>query len=332
MDNSVQKYYINRELKLLDQVRFVLRAKHYSLRTEEAYIQWIRRFIIFNRKKHPMQMSEEEINQFLTHLAVKERVSSSTQNQALCAILFLYKEILKKDLGDFGVFIRAKKPKRLPVVLTQHEIVTIFKYLSGVPLIIANLLYGAGLRHLECLRLRVLDVDFDYNQIWVRDAKGKKDRVTMLPKRIKNALQDHLNLVNKIHTSDIEQGFGRVYLPYALEKKYPNANIEWKWQYVFPAGKYSYDPRSGIRRRHHLTDNVMARALREAVRKGGVEKNVSCHSLRHSFATHLLEANYDIRTVQELLGHKNVRTTMIYTHVLNRGGAGVISPIDLLED
>jgi integron integrase len=330
MSHLSQNSTAEKKPKLLDQVRFAIQTKHYSLRTEESYISWIRRFILFHRKRHPREMGEVEINQFLTHLAVTKRVSASTQNQALCAIVFLYKHVLKQELGEFGDVVWAKKPKRLPVVFTPEEVKAVMRHLDGIKWIMANLLYGAGLRLMECLRLRVNDIDFGYKQITVRDAKGHKDRVTMLPEVVIELLQQHLREVKTLHENDLKKGYGTVYLPYALERKYPNANREWSWQYVFPSEKLSIDPRSGRKQRHHLSELVLTRAIKEALRKAVIVKNGSAHSLRHSFATHLLEAGYDIRTVQELLGHKNVTTTMIYTHVLNKGGLGVRSPADIL--
>ncbi len=316
--------------RLLDQVRNVIRCKHYSIRTEHSYLDWIKRYILFHNKKHPQDMDEEHISAFLSHLAVMKKVASSTQNQALCAIVFLYRDVLKKDLGEFQNLIRAKKPEKLPVVFTQEETKQVLLQLNGVHWLMGQLLYGAGLRVMECVRLRVKDVDFGYRQIVVRDGKGRKDRITMLPNIITEELQRHLLRIKKIHENDLKAGFGAVYLPHALERKYKNANRDWAWQYVFPASKHSNDPRSGKKRRHHLSESVPQRAVRQAIRNAGVHKAGSAHSLRHSFATHLLEAGYDIRTVQELLGHKDVSTTMIYTHVLNRGGRGVQSPGDFL--
>ena len=316
--------------KLLDQVRLILRTKHYSLRTEESYINWIKRFIIFHNKMHPRTMGEEEINRFLTHLAVKEHLSASTQNQALCAIVFLYKHVLQKDLGDFGEIIWSKKSKKLPVVFSHKEAKAVIDQLSGIHWLMAMLLYGAGLRLSECLELRVKDVDFGYNQIIVRDAKGGNDRVTILPEKVKKPLRGHLREVKKIHEADLRIGFGRVYLPYALKKKYPNADKEWGWQYVFPATKISTDPRTGIRRRHHIYETVLQKAVKQAIRSAEIAKQASCHTFRHSFATHLLEAGYDIRKIQELLGHKDVKTTMIYTHVVNKGIMGIKSPVDAM--
>jgi len=319
-----------RSPRLLDQVRNVIRCKHYSIRTEQSYVDWIKRYIYFHKKQHPKDMGERQISEFLTHLAVERKVASATQNQALCALVFLYREVLKKEIGEFENLIRAKKPQKLPVVFTREEVRQILLQLSGVTWLMGQIIYGAGLRIMECVRLRVKDVDFGYGQIVVRDGKGMKDRVTMLPELIVEELQRHLLKAKKIHEIDLKAGFGAVYLPYALERKYKNANRSWSWQYIFPATRRSIDPRSGIERRHHISETVPQRAVRKAIRNCGLTKAGSCHTLRHSFATHLLEAGYDIRTVQELLGHKDVSTTMIYTHVLNKGGKGVQSPGDTL--
>jgi integron integrase len=316
--------------RLLEQMRVVIRARHYSIRTEETYLSWVKRFILFHGKRHPRDMGAQEVQQFLSHLAVEGHVAASTQSQALSAILFLYQQVLKHDIGWLHDVVRAKQPQRLPVVLTRDEVAAVLRHLSGTPWIMATLLYGAGLRLMECIRLRMKDIDFAYNQIVVRDGKGQKDRVTMLPQHVKAALQQHLLDVQHLHTQDLDTDGGGVYLPYALERKYPNANHEWVWQYVFPAAQMSRDPRTGIVRRHHIHKLVLQRAVYAAVRKASISKPASCHSFRHAFATHLLEAGYDIRTVQELLGHRDVSTTMIYTHVLNRGGRGVKSPADLL--
>lgn len=317
--------------KLLEQVREVIRTRHYSLRTEGTYLGWIRRFILFHGKRHPREMGRQEVQQFLSHLAVEGHVAASTQSQALSAIMFLYQQVLKQDIGWLDEVVRAKQPHRVPVVLTQDEVAAVLRHLSGTTLIMAPLLYGSGLRLMECLRLRVKDVDFFYNQIVVRDGKGRRDRVTMLPQNIKMPLQRHLQDVHQLHAQDLQAGARHVYLPYALERKYPHASHEWVWQYVFPAAQPSRDPRTGIVRRHHVHKLVLQRAVQAAVRQASLSKAASCHTLRHSFATHLLAAGYDIRTVQELLGHKDVRTTMIYTHVLNRGGRGVKSSADLLN-
>jgi len=316
--------------RLLDRVRSALRARHYSLRTEEAYIGWIRRFIQFNDRRDPRELGVGHINRFLTHLAVALRVAASTQNQALSAILFLYQAVLGQPLPRIEDLVRARRPRTLPTVLSQAEIQALLAAMDGPPQLVASLLYGAGMRLLEGLRLRVKDVDFGLDQIVVRDGKGFKDRVTMLPAAIKPALTLHLSQVQALHQADLAAGFGAALLPFALARKYPNAERTWAWQFVFPATRISHDPRSGKVARHHLHETVIQRAVRIAARAVGIIRPVSPHTLRHSFATHLLAAGYDIRTIQELLGHQNVQTTMIYTHVLNRaGGRGVFSPLDL---
>lgn len=317
--------------KLLDQVRGKIRLKHYSIRTEQAYVDWIKRYILFFDKRHPKDLGAHEVEQFLTHLAVERRVSASTQNQAKSALLFLYKEVLAIDLPWLDNVERAKAPKRLPVVLTPAEIQKILAQLDGTNLLITSLLYGTGMRILEALRLRVKDVDFSRKEILIRDGKGFKDRVTMLPIALIEPLNAHLKRVKALHEQDLQAGFGAVYLPYALSKKYPYAERDWTWQYVFPSAKLSMDPRSGETRRHHIQDQVIQRAVRQAVVDANLTKPATPHTFRHSFATHLLESGYDIRTVQELLGHSDVSTTMIYTHVLNKGGRGVSSPLDALN-
>jgi integron integrase len=314
--------------ELLNQVRTLIRTRHYSYRTEQTYIHWIKQFILFHNKRHPAEMGAEEVTKFLSYLAVSRKVAASTQNQALAAILFLYRHALGIDLPWLENVIRAKRPARLPVVLTSEEVRKLLAQLRQEEWLMASLLYGSGLRLKECLRLRVKDVDFGYKQIVVRDAKGNKDRVTMLPVSLVGSLQKHLAYVQSIHRRDLSEGFGRTQLPDALAKKYPQADREWSWQFVFPARQGSRDPRSRQVYRHHVGEWVLQKAVKEAVNKSGINKRASCHTLRHSFATHLLENGYDIRTVQELLGHKDVRTTMIYTHVLNRGGKGVKSPLD----
>lgn len=314
--------------KLLHEVRSVLRTRHLSLRTEQAYVQWIRRFIIFHNKRHPLEMGESEIRQFISDLAVNAKISASTQTVALSALLFLYRDVLKKDLPYVSHIERAQRKGRLPVVLTRDEVSVVLRNLTGTHQLIASLLYGSGMRLMECLRLRVKDIDMGYNQIVVRDGKGEKDRITLLPAKVKRTLMRHLLKVKLIHEEDRAAGYGNVYLPYALDRKYPEAASAWGWQYVFPSTTRSKDPRSGAVRRHHLSDNAVQTAVKKAIRAAGLHKPASCHTFRHSFATHLLESGYDIRTVQELLGHKDVRTTMIYTHVLNRGGRGVRSPLD----
>lgn len=316
--------------KLLDQVRGKIRLKHYSIRTEQAYTDWIKRFILHFGKKHPRDMGATEVEQFLTHLAVNGNVAASTQNQARCALLFLYREVLAIELPWLDNVEQAKAPKRLPVVLNRDEIQAILSRLGGTQWLIASLLYGTGMRIMECLRLRVQDIDFKRREILIRDGKGFKDRVTMLPVSLSAALQAHLDKVRTLHESDLAQGFGAVYLPYALERKYPNAAKEWIWQYVFPAAKISTDPRTKVVRRHHVQEQAIQRAVKQAVRDAGLTKAATPHTFRHSFATHLLEGGYDIRTVQELLGHADVSTTMIYTHVLNKGGRGVTSPLDII--
>lgn len=312
----------------LEKVRGVIRVKHLSYRTEETYLGWIRRFIIFHNKRHPEDMGAAEVQEFLTNLAVEGNVAASTQNQAFAALLFLYREVLQKSLGNIENVVRAKRPQRLPDVLTKDEVTRVLAYLRGEEWLVANLLYGAGLRLLEGLRLRVKDLDFEYQQITVRDGKGAKDRVTVLPEKIITPLKEHLARVRLLHEEDLRLGFGEVYLPYALDRKYKNAATEWIWQYIFPAANRSVDPRSDKMRRHHISPHIIQRAVKNAVGQASIYKKASPHTLRHSFATHLLEAGYDIRTLQELLGHKDVRTTQIYTHVINRGGLGVRSPLD----
>ena len=321
----------NPPMNLLDRVRQSIRLKNYSIRTEQAYVSWVRRFILFHDKRHPRQMGSAEVERFLSHLAVERNVSASTQNQALSALLFLYREVLKKELEYPIDSIRAKRPKRLPTVMTKQEVRNVIGRMTGKNQVMAKLLYGSGLRLMECVRLRVQDLDFGQRQIIVREGKGGKDRATILPDSLIDPLKRHLRHVKLIHEDDIADGHGGVYLPNALETKYPNAHREWIWQYVFPAAKLSMDPRGGVLRRHHADPSGLQRAVKKAARSTGIEKRVSCHTFRHSFATHLLENGYDIRTVQELLGHKHVSTTMIYTHVLRRGGRGVRSPLDPIE-
>ncbi|MGH8156025.1 MAG: integron integrase [Rhodanobacteraceae bacterium] len=313
---------------MLDQVRGRVRRLGFSIRTEEAYVGWIRRFILANDKRHPRTMGAREVEAFLTHLATHAHVAASTQNQALSALLFLYREVLQQELPWLEDIRRAKKPQRLPVVLSRGEAASLLAEMSGVTWLMASLLYGSGLRLMECLRLRVQDVDFMRREITVRRGKGGKDRRTMLPAMAMDALQGQLAEARRVHERDLDAGFGEVWLPDALARKYPGAAREWAWQYVFPASARSVDPRSGIMRRHHVDETVLQRAVKQAVRRARISKRATCHTLRHSFATHLIEAGYDIRTVQELLGHKDVSTTQIYTHVLNRGGRGVVSPLD----
>lgn len=345
--------------RLLDRVRHAIRARHYSLRTEEAYVGWIRRYILFHNKRHPMEMGETEINAFVTNLAVEGPVGASTQTQALSALLFLYRHVLGKALPDIDTVIRAKRPGRLPSVLTRSEVRRVIGRMDGTPRLVATLLYGTGMRLLECLRLRVKDLEFGNNRIVVRDTKGGEDRVVPFPLVVRAEMPSWLARVKRMHERDLADGFGTVYLPDAIAKKFPGAEREWGWQYAFPGEHRSRDPRGGEagaaasmrfrrsaagagstpaagpapdqpERRHHLHETVIQRALRRAVLDVGISRRISCHTFRHSFATHLLEEGYDIRTIQELLGHKDVKTTMIYTHVLNRGGRGVRSPADIL--
>ncbi len=314
----------------MDAVRAAIRMRHYSRGTEKAYLRWIRRFIIYHGKRHPSEMGEEEATAFLSSLAVRHQVSASTQNQALAAILFLYRDVLRLELSWLNRITRAKRPAPLPVVLTREEVRSILAVLDGVPWLVATLLYGSGLRLLECLRLRVKDIEFGDNRITVRSGKGNKDRVTVLPSLVRAPLSVHVLKKRDLHRQDLRRGAGWVELPYALARKYPSAGTEWAWQWVFPATRIYFHRETGQKRRHHLHESAVGRAVQNAVRKAGVTKPASCHTFRHSFATHLLEDGYDIRTVQELLGHRDVRTTMIYTHVLNRGPGAVRSPADSL--
>lgn len=316
------------EPKLLDRLRDILRTRHYSIRTEVAYLGWVDRYIRFHGMRHPGELGAPELEAFLTHLAVKRDVAASTQNQAASAILFLYREVLGLNLPWLEGVTRAKKPKRLPVVLSTEEVAAVLDALEGTTALMGRLLYGSGLRLMECVRLRVKDVDFRRGEILVREAKGNKDRVTMLPQRLVEPLQRHLRRVKLLHEEDVMAGHGRVWLPHALAVKKPGAPLEWGWQYVFPSARLSVDPRSGVVRRHHVDEKALQRAIKRALVKAGIAKPATTHSLRHSFATHLLERGHDIRTVQELLGHADVTTTQIYTHVLNRGGLGVRSPLD----
>lgn len=313
---------------LLDDVRTVARLKHMSLRTEESYLHTIKRYILFHNKRHPAELGVDEIREYLTHLAITENVAASTQNAALCALLFLYRDVLRMELPRIEGIERAQQPVKVPTVFTKAEVRRMLAQLTGMNWLMASLLYGAGLRLMECLRLRVKDIDFAYCQIIVRQGKGAADRITVLPNKLVRPLRDQLAETRRLHANDLDAGFGAVYLPYALEHKYPEAPISWHWQYIFPAANRSIDPRSGIERRHHVSEDILQRAVKRAIKDAKIIKHGSCHTLRHSFATHLLEDGYDIRTVQELLGHKDVRTTMIYTHVLNRGGKAVRSPLD----
>jgi integron integrase len=318
------------EPRLLDQMREALRSRHYSRRTEQAYLLWARRYIVFHGGRHPSEMGEREINAFLTHLAVEQHVSASTQNQALAGLLFLYRNVVGYDVGDLGGVIRARKPKRIPVVMTRDEVRVVLAAMDGETRLMASLMYGTGMRLMECLRLRVLDIDFAKHEIAVRDGKGGKDRVTMLPESVVPALRAQLRHAQAVHKRDLSDGWGRVVLPDALDRKYPHAASEWRWQWAFPQQKRWSNAQTGVQGRHHVHETILQRSVKEAVRRAGVTKHVGCHTFRHSFATHLLEAGYDIRTIQELLGHKDLSTTMIYTHVLNKGGLGVKSPFDRL--
>ncbi len=312
----------------MDLMRETLRSRHYSRRTEQAYCLWVKRFIRFHGMQHPGEMAEPEINAFLTHLAVRGKVSASTQTQALCAILFLYRRVLGLDIGELGELVRARKPQRLPVVLTREEVRAVLGEMRGQTWLMASLLYGSGLRLSECLRLRVQDLDLSRCEVAVRNGKGAKDRVTVLPESLRVPLRQQLGSAKHVHERDLADGWGRVQLPDALDRKYPGAPTEWRWQWVFPQQTRWSDPRTGEEGRHHVHETILQRAVKDAVGRAGVVKRAGCHTLRHSFATHLLESGYDIRTIQELLGHKDVSTTMIYTHVLNKGGRGVRSPMD----
>lgn len=314
--------------RLLDQVRDAIRRRHYSYRTEETYLHWIKRFIYFSGKRHPRELGADEVTAFLNHLVGQRHVAAATQNQALAALLFLYKEVLAQPLPWLENIEHARRPVRKPTVLTPQEARDLLARLRGAKWLMASLLYGAGLRLRECLTLRVKDVDFGYRQLLVRDGKGGKDRVTILPRPVIEPLRAHLVRVRALHEQDMADGCGDVELPDAIARKYPRAPYDWGWKFVFPSHKRSVDPRTGVIRRHHVYENYLIRGVKCAARVAGITKHVSCHTLRHSFATHLLEGGYDIRTVQELLGHNDVSTTMVYTHVLNKGGRGVISPLE----
>lgn len=319
----------NPPVKLLDKVRQRIRLKGYSIRTEKSYVEWIRRYILFHNKRHPKTMGKAEIEAFLSDLVMTRNVAPSTQNQAFNAILFLYVQVLEIKMPEDIQAIRSKKPVRVPTVMSRDETNRLIGLMRGIHQLMAKVMYGSGLRSMECLRLRVKDIDFELNQITVRDGKGRVDRHTVFPDVIKHALKEHLQYVHSLHRNDLRNGFGRVYLPYALSRKYPNSETAWGWQYVFPSQQLSKDPRSGKKRRHHMHESSIRKAISRAVKLSGIIKPIGCHTLRHSFATHLLMDGYDIRTVQELLGHKDVKTTMVYTHVLNRGGRGVVSPLDI---
>lgn len=314
--------------RLMEVVRCRIRARHYSLRTEQAYLGWIRQFILANGRRHPRELGGAEVEAFLSGLATERNVAASTQNQALSALLFLYREVLRVDLPWMASVLRAKRPRRLPVVLSVEEVRRLLSMMEGRTWLMASLLYGTGMRLMECLRLRVKDVDFARNEILIRNGKGGKDRRTMLPRALEGPLRREIERARLLHRQDIAEGFGETPLPDALSRKYPQAGREFGWQFVFAADRRSVDPRTGAIHRHHVDDAVLARALKQARAQAGIEKLLSAHTLRHSFATHLLETGYDIRTIQELLGHKDVATTQIYTHVLNRGGRGVRSPLD----
>jgi integron integrase len=316
--------------KLLDRVRNAMRTRHYASRTEEAYVLWIRRFIVFHDKRHPSSMGGDEVNAFLTHLATDRNVSAATQNQALSALLFLYRNVLQDPLPWLGDLIRARRSEHLPVVMTPEEVRLVLGQLSGVTLLVGQLLYGGGLRLLEALRLRVRDIDFGRNQLFIRDPKGRHDRMTMMARSTAGPMRAHLERVREMHEEDRRDGFGAVWLPDALGRKLPNAEHEWSWQWAFPASSRHVDADTKDERRHHLHESVMQKAVRDANARAGLEKRVTCHTFRHSFATHLLERGNDIRTVQELLGHRDEATTMIYTHVLQLGPSGVRSPLDPL--
>jgi integron integrase len=314
--------------RLLDLVRDRMRRLGMARRSEEAYVGWIRRFILYNGKRHPADLGADEVERFLTSLAVEGKVAAATQNQALSALLFLYKQVLALELPWLNGVERAKKPQRLPVVLTREEATTLLGEMTGLSWLMGSLLYGTGMRLMECVRLRVKDVDFERGEIVIRQGKGGKDRHTMLPRSLRQPLHAQLAEASRIHERDKAAGFGRVWMPDALARKYPGAALDWGWQYVFPAATRSIDPCDGSERRHHLDESTLQRAVKRARKRAGIVKPATCHTLRHSFATHLLEAGHDIRTIQELLGHKDVATTQIYTHVLNRGGHGVLSPLD----
>lgn len=316
---------------LISRLRTEIRRRNYSYKTEQAYANWVVRFVKFHDLKHPSKMDEDELEEYLNYLAEEREVAGSTQNQALCAILFLYEHVLDNPLEEMMDFKRAKTPKKLPVVLTPGEVKQVLQKIKGTPKLIAELLYGAGFRLSECLRLRVLDLDFEYHQIQVRSGKGKKDRITIMPQTAKKKLENQIQKVRMIHQKDSAEGYAETLLPKALAKKYPNAAKKLKWQYLFPSPRRSKDPRSGLVHRHHISDTYIQRKVKQAVNKSNIKKHATCHTLRHSFATHLLEDGYDIRTVQELLGHKNVKTTMIYTHVIKNKGSVVKSPADTLQ-
>lgn len=328
LNNSALAPVRQQNKKIFSQLLVEIRRRGYSIRTEQAYEAWLARFCTYCNNRNPEKLDSNDVISFLQDLAVRRNVTASTQNQALNALVFFYGQVLKQPLGDLGNFVRAKRPKRLPVVLAKNEVSRLIEKMTGKQKLMASLLYGTGMRLMDCMRLRVKDIDFEYKQIVIRDGKGKKDRVVPLPGRLAEPLQLQLEEVRHLHEQDLANGFGEVFLPDALAIKYKNAAKEWGWQYVFPSGRLSVDPRSNLTRRHHMHENGLQKAVKNAAHQAAISKSVNCHCLRHSFATHLLENGYDIRTVQELLGHANVSTTMIYTHVLNRGGHGVQSPLD----
>jgi integron integrase len=322
---------VNKSPKLIDQVRHYLRVRHYAIKTEKTYVAWIKRYIYYHGKRHPKDMGVREIEAFLTHLAVNLNVAASTQNQAFNALLFLYKHILRREIKEPINAFRAKRPTLVPTVLTTDETGRLLSAMQGTQQLMAKLIYGSGLRLMECVRLRVKDLDFGLSQVVVRNGKGFKDRVTILPENLQTLMKTQLEYARRLHENDLNNGFGTVHLPYALARKYPNAQKEWIWKFVFPSRTLSIDPRSGKKRRHHLHESSVQKAVRKAAKTVGILKHVTCHTLRHSFATHLLQQGYDIRTIQDLLGHKDVSTTMIYTHVIKKGGMAVRSPVDSLQ-
>lgn len=330
LKNSELTEVRNTHKDLLKQLLIEIRSRGYSIRTEQAYEAWVSRFITFCNNQNPQSLGGDDVISFLQHLAISRNVAASTQNQALNSLVFFFNNVVNKSLGDLGNFVRAKKPRKLPVVLTRNEVTRLLEKMEGTNWMMASLLYGTGMRLMDCVRLRVHDVDFEYRQIVIRNSKGKKDRIVPLPESLQDALKTHLAEVKCIHQKDLQNGGGEVYLPDALGRKYTNADKEWGWQYVFPSARLSVDPRTNKARRHHVHENSLQKAVKKAATLANLVKRANCHSLRHSFATHLLESGYDIRTVQELLGHSDVSTTMIYTHVLNRGGKGVQSPLDKL--
>lgn len=317
--------------KLLDQFRYLIRTKHYSLRTENTYVNWVKRFIFFHNKQHPATLNENAVNKFLTHLAIVDNVSASTQNQALSAIKLFYKEVLKKPLTAGENYHVAKKSVKVPVVFTTNEAANVINLLDDTHRLMTLLMYGSGLRLMECVRLRVKDIDFESKKIYVRSGKGNKDRVTLLPQSVVPALRNQLKKVKLIHEKDLQNGYGRTYLPYALDRKYPHADKEFGWQYLFPSSKLSVDPRSRVKRRHHVSESMLQKAVKKAIKQSGITKMGSPHTFRHSFATHLLQSGYDIPTVQKLLGHTDVRTTMVYLHVMEKDKIEVVSPADMIE-